>query len=226
MKLTNGCKYTVTFPHDIRRDYPIKALSEDVAIVGFDYIGDTQLIQCAAENLYYGLASKETKISYLDIDYVITTATKGIPLAQELARRWMVPYICVRKESKVYMDTQVEFTGSSITSGRNKYYISKKEFEALKGKRVIFVDDVFSTGATFETVMKICKSADCKLMWGLFILFENSGKIKPQKSSYNYLWEYQFVPCMSVQQIPLLKYTVSDDGHRVEVEYEEMSKAE
>lgn len=189
----------VKFAENIERYYPIKKLNNEISIVGFDYIGDTELTQNAAARLMELIAVER-------IDYVVTTATKGIPLAQEIASYIGTPYICIRKEEKVYMDKQLKFTGKSITSGNSFYYISEKEYAQLKDKNVIFVDDVYSTGSTLEVVRDMCLPINCKILGAYFILKEYKTKDRPiRKFGKYYIWGHKKISCASIQAIPLIK---------------------
>lgn len=189
----------IKFCDDIERFYPIKDLNDDTAIVGFSYIGDMQLTNYAAYKLM-------PLIDENRVDVIITAEIKGIPLAQELARILGVNYICLRKQEKVYMDTQYKFSGSSITSGNNLYYISKKECDMLEGKTAIFIDDVYSTGSTLEVVRDICFMKNCKLLAAYFILKEYKTKDRPvRKFGKYYMWQHKKISCAAIQAIPLIK---------------------
>lgn len=189
----------VKFAEDIERFYPIKKLNDEYSIVGFDCIGDTKLVENACVRLMDLIAQER-------IDYVITTATKGIPLAQEIACYLNIPFICIRKEEKVYMDKQLKFNGKSITSGAGFYYISEKEYTQLKDKTVIFVDDVYSTGSTLEVVRDMCLPINCKILGAYFILKEYKTKDRPvRKFGKFYIWGHKKISCASIQAIPLIK---------------------
>lgn len=196
----------IKFDENVERYFPIKKLNDEISIIGFDYIGDIELTSCIATKLLPLIADTRIK-------YVITTATKGIPLAQMIAAYLKVPYICVRKEEKVYMDKQFKIAGKSITSGNSFYYISEKEFENLKNSEVIVVDDVFSTGSTMDTVIDICKAANAKILGAYFILKEYASKTRPvRKFGKYYMWTYEKISCASVQAIPLIKNTEVENG--------------
>lgn len=189
----------IKFSDEIERFYPIKELDETTSIVGFDYIGDMELTKEVAERLYPIIPVER-------VDYVITTATKGIPLAQEIANELGVPYICIRKEEKTYMDEQYKVLGKSITSGSSWYYMSKKEFENLEGKNVIVVDDVYSTGSTMGVIHEFTFAAKCKILGAYFILKEYKSKTRPvRKFGMYYMWQHKKISCAAIQAIPLIK---------------------
>lgn len=205
-------KETAAGTKTVTRQYPIKKLSDEFSIVGFDYIGDTALIINTASSLVWYLEKLIRPLKSFDrVDYIITTATKGIPLAQEVSRILGIPYICVRKEEKVYMDTQVKFEGGSITSGKGDYFISEREFKKMSGANVVFVDDVYSTGATFNLIKSICRKAKCNLMAGLFILreFADDEKLEEAEQLAEYSDFYEFkhddIMCCALNGISLIK---------------------
>lgn len=189
----------VKFDENLERFYPIKKLNDELSIIGFDYIGDMDLVHNCTNKLI-------NLIPVERVDYVVTTATKGIPLAQNIAEHLNVPYICIRKEEKVYMDKQLKVLGKSITSGNSFYNMSEKEFKLLENKNVIFVDDVYSTGSTIDVVKEFTDIAKAKILGAYFILKEYKGKTRPvRRFGKFYFWLHKKISCASVQAIPLIK---------------------
>ena len=66
----------------------------------------------------------------------------------------------------------IAIKSNSITSGDSQYYISQTEFEKLKNKNIIFVDDVYSTGETFKHILKFADNTNLKITACLTILRE------------------------------------------------------
>lgn len=134
---------------NLKRKLIITKTPGGINIAGFNPVGDMKLLQVCAKHL-----AKQIKEHGISCDFVLTTEFKGLPIAQEVARLLKKDYICLRKEAKCYMGEVTSLNSESITSGKSCYFISGLEKDKLQNKNVIFVDDVFSTGSTFEAIAK------------------------------------------------------------------------
>ena len=165
-----------------------------VKIAGFNCVGDTEIINKSASELLNQIESQK-----IDFDIILTTELKGIPIAQEIARLTNLNYVCLRKQPKCYMLEPQKITSESITSGKTEFYVSKNELEMLSNKKVIFVDDVFSTGSTFKGMLNFSKQANFNIVAGAFILKEVS------KSDINspLTFEFEGVKILTCGILPL-----------------------
>lgn len=203
---TGSKYYVLKYTEYIERKLPI-VKKGNIELAGFDSVGDTELINIASSKLGHRiqlLFEGKTKI-----DYIITTEVKGIPIAQGVCTYLNnIPYICLRKESKIYMGKTIEFKGGSITSGESSYFISEDNAEKLKGKNVIFVDDVYSTGSTMNLIEKICKKLGCNLICGAFILKEEEANSFETGLKIDYACVKQFrhnkIVCFSTKTLPII----------------------
>lgn len=90
----------------------------------------------------------------------MTAESKGIPLAYEMSRQSGKRYILARKSKKLYMKNAVEVDVRSITTaGMQKLYLSGDDMAYLKGKRVLLVDDVISTGESLHALEMLTEKA-------------------------------------------------------------------
>lgn len=151
----------------LERELPILPAPSGINIAGFNSVGDTELIGKAAEHLV-----SELKQNNIEFDVILTTELKGIPISQEVARLLNKDYVCLRKAKKCYMLNPISVSSESITSGKVEYFVSELEFAKIAGKKVVFVDDVFSTGATFKNIINFSKSSKFDIVAGAFILKE------------------------------------------------------
>ena len=111
-----------------------------------------------------------------EFDYIITAEAKGIPLGFEMARQSGKPYIVARKATKLYMLEPFGVEVKSITTDRVQHlYLDKSEADQLKGKRVIVVDDVISTGESLKAVETLCEEAGANVVGRMAILAEGDA---------------------------------------------------
>ena len=95
-----------------------------------------------------------------EFDIIITPEAKSIPIAYEIARQSNKPYVIARKGVKVYMRNPLEVSVQSITTKNvQKLFLGETEVKRLKGKRVLIVDDVISTGESLAAVRELVKKA-------------------------------------------------------------------
>ena len=141
-------KYTMKIA-GLERSLPLCPLNDDVYIAAFVIFGDPELTTAAA---------KELLARAPEYDYIITAESKGIPLAGNRK------YFLARKAPKLYMDGVFEVTVRSITtSGEQKLYMDKSDAEMIKGKRILIVDDVISTGDSLRALEELVAEAGGKI---------------------------------------------------------------
>ena len=126
-------------------------VSDTLDIAGFIIFGDTEL---TIE------ASKELLTKCPDFDVILTPEAKSIPIAYEMSRQSGKPYIVARKGIKVYMGEPIKVTVRSITTQKEQtLYLGEAEVKAIKGKKVLIVDDVISTGESLNAVKELLLKA-------------------------------------------------------------------
>jgi len=144
----------MTYEMDIaglKRDLPICRVTDDLYIGAFVIFGDVELtVHCAAELL------KRAP----EYDYIIAPEAKAIPLLYEMARQSGADrYFVARKKAKAYMTGIHEVTVKSITTdGEQKLILDSADAELIKGKRMLLVDDVISTGESIRALEELVLS--------------------------------------------------------------------
>ena len=161
----------------LTRDLPICKVTDDLYIGAFVIFGDAPLTTACASALL------ERAPEY---DYIITAEAKGIPLAHEMARQHEDSYYFVaRKHPKLYMTGVFESSVRSITTDADQnLYLDIKDAELMKGKRVLIVDDVISTGASLAAVEHLVNEAGGIICGRMAILAEGAAQ---QRSDLIYL---------------------------------------
>lgn len=127
------------------------AVNENLDIAAFILFGDTEVTVAA---------SKELLKKVPEFDVILTPEAKSIPLAYEMSRQSGKPYVVARKGMKVYLGDPVKVEVRSITTDRvQTLYLGSDEAALIKGKKVLIVDDVVSTGESLIAVRKLVSEA-------------------------------------------------------------------
>ena len=153
----------------LERDLPICPLNEKLSIGAFVIFGDCELTEaCAAELL------KKAP----EFDYIITAESKGIPLAYEMARQIKAPkWLLARKGVKLYMRDVIGVEVRSITTDHvQKLYIDGEDAALMKGKRILIVDDVISTGESLAALEALVTKAGGNISGRMAILAEGDAQ--------------------------------------------------
>ena len=153
----------------LKRELPICRVTDDLYIGAFVIFGDCELTTACAKELL------EKAPAY---DYIITAESKGIPLAQEMARlngdaKWML----ARKGVKLYMQDVLCVEVKSITtSAVQKLYLDGNDAAMMKGKRVLIVDDVISTCEILNALEELVLAAGAEIAGKMTILAEGDAQ--------------------------------------------------
>ncbi len=151
------------------RDLPICPVTEDLYIAGFVIFGDPELTVACAKALL------EKAPEY---DYIITAEAKGIPLAHEMARQaGDKKYLLARKAPKLYMKDIIEYKVRSITTAREQtLYLDGADAALIRGKRILIVDDVISTGESLLALEALVEKAGGTIAGRMTILAEGDAQ--------------------------------------------------
>lgn len=156
----------------LERDLPICPVNENLSIAGFVIFGDQELtVACAKE-----LLAKVPKY-----DYLITAEAKGIPLAHEMARQaGDAKYILARKAPKLYMQDVFSVSVNSITTAKEQtLYLDGADAALMKGKKILLVDDVISTGESMAALEALVTKAGGEICGRATILAEGDAQERP-----------------------------------------------
>ena len=153
----------------LKRSLPICKVNDDLYIGAFVIFGDVELtVACAAELLKRAPA----------YDYIITAESKGIPLAYEMARQTgQNKWFLARKGAQLYMRNVFSVEVKSITTAATQHlYLDGDDAEMMRGKRILIVDDVISTGESLHALEELVRKAGGEIVGRMAILAEGEAQ--------------------------------------------------
>ncbi|MHC1783103.1 MAG: phosphoribosyltransferase family protein [Anaerolineaceae bacterium] len=149
--------YTVDIA-GVHRELPLFEVKPGLKIAILNILGDTELVQACARELAQKMKSH-------DYDVFVTAETKSIPLAHALSVETNKPYVILRKSYKPYMGKAMQADTLSITTGQPQtLFLDEKDLVLLKGKNVVILDDVISTGSTLQGMEMLMQKAGANVV--------------------------------------------------------------
>ncbi len=151
----------------LTRELPLCELNDRLAFAAFVMFSDVELtVACASELL--------KKVP--DFDVILTAEAKGIPLAYEMSRQCGKKYYVARKSIKLYMTDPISTGVTTITTDNAQILcLSQEDVEAIKGRNILIVDDVISTGRTLAAIETLVELAEAKIAAKAAILAEGTA---------------------------------------------------
>src|SRR4029453_17575992 len=142
----------------LKRDLRLFEIKPGLKIAILNILGDTELVQACAKEL-------ARKLKDTDYDLFVTAEAKSIPLVYALSVETKKPYVVLRKSYKPYMGDVLKAETLSITTGQPQTLIlDEKDIDLIKGKKVIIVDDVISTGSTLQGMRMVLDKAKASIV--------------------------------------------------------------
>ena len=153
------------------RKLPLFPVDEDTMIAAFIIFGDVEMTETAARALLDRAP---------DFDILMTAEAKSIPLAYEMAKQaGMNDYVIARKAMKVYMRNSISTVVNSITTEHvQQLFLGEDDIAKLKGRRVLVVDDVISTGDSLRAMSELVEKAGGEIAGQMAILAEGDSMLR------------------------------------------------
>ena len=136
----------------VTRDLPICKVTDDLYIGAFIMFGDAELTVACARDL--------------------------LPLIHEMARQsGAKTYFVARKGLKVYLTDPLCVDVNSITTQHEQHlYLSGADAALMRGKRILIVDDVISTGESLKALEKLVEEAGATVAGRMAVLAEGDAQ--------------------------------------------------
>lgn len=152
----------------VERSLPLFPINESLQIAAFIMFGDVEITKAAAEALLKVIP---------EYDIMVTAECKSIPLIYEMARQSGADnYIIARKGPKLYMKNIITTDVDSITTAHKQTLcIGEADVEAMRGKRVLIVDDVISTGESLAALEELVGKAGGNIVGKAAVLAEGDA---------------------------------------------------
>lgn len=152
----------------LKRDLKLFPVSDTTSIAAFILFGDVEMTVAAAGQLL-----KKAP----EFDIIFTAEAKSIPLAYEMAKQaGQNKYVIARKTPKLYMEDLIMTNVDSITTDHvQSLCIGKREANMLKGKKVLIVDDVISTGQSLASMEYLVEQAGGSIVGKMAVLAEGES---------------------------------------------------
>lgn len=155
----------------LTRNLPLCPIHENLMIAAFVILGDPELTVACARDLL--------KIAP-EYDFLLGPESKAFPLLHEMARQHGDPrYMVARKEKKLYMGETMQVEDRSITTAHSQtLFLELKDAERMKGKKVLLVDDVVSSGGSMLALEALALKAGASIAGKMTILAEGEAALR------------------------------------------------
>ncbi len=152
----------------MKRDLKLFSVNDDLKIAAFILFGDVEITEHTAKKLLEQAPQ---------FDLILTSEAKSIPLAYEMARQaGQNDYIIARKGIKVYMEDVLTVSVNSITTLTSQsLHLGKDDVDRIRGRRILIVDDVISTGESLLAMEKLVTKAGGEIVGKMAVLAEGDA---------------------------------------------------
>ena len=159
--------YTVELA-EVTRELPRVEIASGVVIAILNILGDTPLTEAVAHALVARLPD--------DAEMLVTAEAKSIPLVYAMSVKSGLPYVILRKSRKPYMTGAINAEVISITTGKPQtLWMDGRDIARIEGRKIVFVDDVISTGSTLQGARKLIEKAGGEIVVAAAIMTEGDN---------------------------------------------------
>jgi adenine phosphoribosyltransferase len=175
----------------VTAELPLHWVDEHTGLYSFVLLGQVDWVRACATSL---MEAVDDALDGEGVDIIVTPEAKAITLAYELCVRMSLEeFVVARKSRKLYMVDPVHVPVNSITTAtEQELWFGQGALSRLRGKRIMIVDDVISTGATMQALFDFLHSIDCTIAVVACALTEGEERDS-----------FEGVPLISIGHIPL-----------------------
>ena len=153
---------------------PIVEIKPGLSIALFDMLSSKDMAIDSAIALFDKL--KENNIDLSKVDTVLSAETKGVILAYDMAQKIGCDMVILRKEHKLYHKEVTRGAVNTYTTKNEHFlYLDNNLIPKLKGKNVLVVDDVVSTGSSLEAIENILGQVGANIYAKAFVFAEGEA---------------------------------------------------
>lgn len=154
----------------LTRDLPIREIKPGLSVALFNMIEDPVLTEEAGQKL----SNRVPRGTYA----LLMPDGKALSLLHVMGRCTGLPIYVARKEIKPYMEEPIVTESvTSITTGRVQHlHLANNAVEALRGKNVVIVDDVISSGSTLDGVRALLHRIGANVHGVMAVLTEGDAR--------------------------------------------------
>jgi adenine/guanine phosphoribosyltransferase-like PRPP-binding protein len=110
-------------------------------------------------------------------EIVAAPATLGLPIALEVSRALgLDDYVILQKSKKIHLGDALSEPVRAITSASpSELLLDRRRIPAVAGRRVLFVDDVLSSGSSSAAALRLLERAGAEIVGVGAFLAEGDG---------------------------------------------------
>ncbi|MDN6195632.1 MAG: pur operon repressor [Atopostipes suicloacalis] len=132
-----------------------------------DLLGDPEWLKRIGKIISSAFVNKE-------IDAIMTISTKGIPIAQAVAYQLNIPFVIVRKSSKITEGSTVSINYQPRSSSQEVEKMALSRTSLKAGSRLLLIDDFLRGGGTMTGLKRMAEEFECEVVDSLVFLEHGS----------------------------------------------------
>lgn len=153
---------------------PIVEIKPGLSIAVLDMLSSKELSHDASYAVLNKL--KESGLDLSGVDVVLSAETKGITLAYQVAEAIGCEMVILRKEQKIYYKDVTKAAVDTYTTKDTHYlHLDNGQIPKMKGKNVLIVDDVVSTGSSLAAIEAIINEVGGNICGKAFVFAEGDA---------------------------------------------------
>jgi adenine phosphoribosyltransferase len=143
----------------LERRLPLIYVGKRTRLASFSILGDVELVNCLADTI-------AKKLKKVEFDYLVSPEVKVVPLTHGVALRLgHKHFIVCRKSIKPYMvSPAVVKPLSHFPKHAKPLVIDGVDTERVRGKKVVILDDIISSGVTMRMMSHLMKTVGAEVV--------------------------------------------------------------